>query len=305
MKKIAIKGMALLLAGLLLAGCGLNKEKSASDYVIYYLDDQASFLKKEVYEARTPQTSELIDEMIAEFTHPTQAEDVKSPIPKKVKIKETVLEEGRLDVYFNEAYNDMSKAREVLLRAAFVQTVVQIPGVEYVSFYIGGDPLKRADGTPVGYMDEKDFVQNADGNIRSYEKAELTLYFANKSGKKLVRETVNIHYNSNVSLDKLAVENLLKGPSGEGAYPTLPSQTKVLGVSVRDGVCYVNLDQGIFQSTYNVQPDVVVYSIVNSVIDSGAASQVQISINGDSNGTFGGNVRLDKPLSRNLDIVEE
>ena len=305
MKKVKISGIVIMLVCLLLSGCEQGKKVPQSDYVIYYLDAQGGFLKKAEYETSTTKTQELIDEIVAEFANPTQAEEVKSPMPEKVKITNMALDEGKLEVYFNEAYRKLSKTKEVLLRAAFVQTVVQIQGVDYVAFHVGEQPLKKADGTAVGYMDEEDFVQNTGGNIHSYQETELVLYFANKSGKKLVRETVNVRYNSNISLDKLAVEHLLKGPSAGGAYPTIPSQTKVLGVSVKEGVCYVNLDQGILNSTYNVQPDIVIYSIVNSIIDSGTASQVQISVNGESNIIFGNSIRLDKPLSRNLDIVEE
>ena len=54
-----------------------------------------------------------------------------------------------------------------------------------------------------------------------------------------------------------------------------------------------------------VTPEVVIYSIVNSVIESGAVNKVQISINGDSNIMYQESISLSEPLSRNLDLLEE
>ena len=54
------------------------------------------------------------------------------------------------------------------------------------------------------------------------------------------------------------------------------------GVSLKDSICYVNLDEGFLNNAYVLNPRLTVYSIVNSVIDGGNSSRVQISINGES-----------------------
>ena len=79
---------------------------------------------------------------------------------------------------------------------------------------------------------------------------------------------------------------------------------KLIGVSVKDDICYVNFDNG-FLNIIDVQPEVTIYSIVNSIIRSGSASQVQILINGDSNLKYQDTVDLSKPLSEREDIVKE
>ena len=45
-------------------------------------------------------------------------------------------------------------------------------------------------------------------------------------------------------------------------------------------------------------------SIVNSIIDSGSVSQVQISVNGSGDQVFQGSIPLDRTFSMDLDIVE-
>ena len=54
-----------------------------------------------------------------------------------------------------------------------------------------------------------------------------------------------------------------------------------------------------------VSPETVIYSIVNSVIDGGNVSEVQISINGDSSIVYQESIKLDEPLSRNQEMIKE
>ena len=90
-------------------------------------------------------------------------------------------------------------------------------------------------------------------------------------------------YSSNVSMEKLIVEELIKGPNAAGIYATINPQTKVANVIVQDGICYVNLDESFLTQVPNVTAEVTVYSIVNSLVQLKNVKKVQISINGDSN----------------------
>lgn len=113
-----------------------------------------------------------------------------------------------------------------------------------------------------------------------------------------------MRYNSNMSVEKLVVEQLIKGPSMQEHQPVLPPETKLLGISVKDGICYVNFDDQFQSSVYGVNPELAIYSLVNSIVEAGNASQVQISVNGETDMKYQGVIDLSKPLSRNLDLEE-
>ena len=66
-----------------------------------------------------------------------------------------------------------------------------------------------------------------------------------------------------------------------------------------------NLDEGFLNNTYTIDPKITIYAIVNSIVDGGASSQVQILVNGESDITYMGTVDLSKPLSRDQNLVEE
>ncbi len=292
--------LVLLLAFGLLSGCGRGEQVKQSGFGLYYLSADKTDLVKVSAE------KEEIKHVLDVLQKPKEeSEDYQSPFIKDVSVKEFEVDGKQVDLSFNEKYRSLDTTEEVLLRAAVVKSLVQISGIQYVSFYIEREPLLRSDKMPVGLMSSEDFVQNVGSSLHFYQSTSLTLYFANKAGDGLVKETVNnVRYNSNISMERLVIEQLLKGPSSSGAYETLPANTKILSVSTKDQICYVNFDQELMNMKSNVKPEILIYSIVNSIVESGTAGQVQISINGESDIRFGQSVPLDQPLSRNLDLVE-
>ena len=70
-----------------------------------------------------------------------------------------------------------------------------------------------------------------------------------------------------------------------------------------DGVCYVSLDENFKNQDYQVNEAVVIYSIVDSLTELSTISKVQISVNGDTSGTYRDNFKLSDMYDRNLDYV--
>lgn len=289
---------------IMVTGCGRKEQLSDSDQGLYYANQEGTALVKEEYKTSGSTTEEKIEDVLEEMPKKTDAEDYRSVFPEGVKVTGWEYADGKLEICFNGQYQEMTPSQEVLLRAAVVQNLGQIQGVNYVYFLIEGEPLKDSQGSDVGYMRAEDFIQNTGSTLHSYQTAELNLYFPNSQGDQLVKESVSIRYNSNMSKEKLIVEQLIRGPLAEGAQLAIPSETKVMSVSVKDHICYVNLDEGFLNNSYLINPELTVYSIVNSIVDGGSISKVQISVNGQSDINYMGQVDLSKPLSRNPELVE-
>lgn len=120
------------------------------------------------------------------------------------------LDGALLTIYFDADYLNMNEVEEVLCRAAIVRTVTQIAGVDCVNFYVDETPLTDAEGRLVGTMYRESFVENPGEQINSIQNTNLTLYFSNETGDGLVKETRKVHYSSNISLEKLIMEQLLQ-----------------------------------------------------------------------------------------------
>ena len=91
----------------------------------------------------------------------------------------------------------------------------------------------------------------------------------------------------------------------EDGRPTIPAETKILGVTVADGVCYVNLDQTFSDMALNQQEEIPIYSITNSLVESGSVTQVQIAINGETKKPYREHVSLDQLFHARTDLVEQ
>ena len=297
--------VCILLCLSLMAGCRKGKEPEEGESFICYVNTEDTALVKEKYEMKGENAEEKVQNLLNAMQKEPDSIEYKSVFPEKLKIQDWTLSDKKLEIHFNSTYEKLSAAKEVLLKAAVVQTLSQLSEVEYVCFFIENSPLTDNLGKEVGYMRAEDFVQNTGSLLYSYQVGELKLYFANEQGNALITENISVRYNSNTSIEKLIVEQLLKGPSKEGLYPVIPPETKVLGVSVKDNVCYVNLDEGFLNNTYTIDPKITIYAIVNSIVDGGASSQVQILVNGESDITYMGTVDLSKPLSRDQNLVEE
>lgn len=292
----------LLLLGTL-AGCGEEKEE-VSDYYIYYLDKDRTKNVAVGYEPRASEIEGMISEMLEELGRNTESPDYQKVLNDEVRINDWRLENAQLYLYFSNSYVEMDNISEVLCRAAIVRTLTQIEGVDCISFYVGDSPLVDAEGTPVGLMTSESFVENPGEQINAIMSSEITLYFSSKDGTRLVEETREVHYSSNISMEKLIVEQLLAGPESDELRSAIPQGTKLVSVSVLDGVCFVNFDEGFLNQNYEVAEPIVIYSIVDSLVDLPNVNKVQIAVNGDSNIIYRDSYDLNVMYDRNLDYLD-
>lgn len=286
-------GILLFLAlALFMVGCKV-KEKAENEMYIYYLNADGNTLIQEVYPKKT-------------IEHAIQKLNENSVVSKQVKIQNYVLNNGSLELYFGGEYYELDTGREVLLRASIVQTMVQFAEVDFVTFFVDEHPLVDGEGDVVGMMRAEDFVQNTGLSINSYQTTDLTLYFSNKDGTKLKEQAQsNVRYNANTSIERLVVEQLMKGSNATGSQSTIPKTAMLMGVSVKDEICYVNFDSKLSTDSYDLDPEVTIYSIVNSVIANSTVTKVQILIDGASDVVYKSQVDLSRPLERNLDLIKE
>lgn len=283
----------LLLALLCFVISACAEKEGTPEMYVYYLNADENALIQETYPKTTVEGA--LDKLKSH-----------SVLPKEVKVEKWENDRGYLDIYFNAAYAKLSKTKEVLVRAAFVQTLVQVDNVNFVRFYVDDEALTDSNGNVIGMMRAEDFVQSTGSSIDSYQTTDLKLYFASKDGKSLSATKKNgVRYNVNTAIERLVVEQLLKGTGSSDLQATVPKTTVILGVSVKEGICYVNLDSKFVSDSYDLNPEVVIYSIVNSVIENGNVTKVQILIDGASDVVYKNKIDLSKPLEWNVNLLEE
>lgn len=297
---------AVLMAGLLLlTACGnRQQEQEGAAYKIYYVNNEETKIVEREYVSGTTDGGLLLEELLEQLAHISEKMEYETLLGKEISVEGHTLDNGLLTLDFDESYHNLKGTREILVRASIVRTLTQIPDVERMAFTVRGELLTDAAGAAVGVMAADTFIENAGNEINAYEKVDLKLYFANETGDSLVEENRrNVVYNSNISLEKLVVEKLVEGPTTEGAHPTINPTTKIVSVNVKDGTCYVDLNNDFLSQPYNVASDVTIYSITNSLVELSNVNRVQISVNGESDISYRENMSLNNVFERNLDIL--
>ncbi len=296
-----ITGIAAVIAViLLLVACTGKEEKGENICQVYYVSNSETKVEMHphVMEADTPE-GRLEELMNCLATEPEKLE-YKAPFSMGFRVLGITLEEGRLQIDVDAAYKELPPITEILVRAAVVRTLTQLPEVSMIAITVEGSQLFDRKQNAVGWMNAEQFIDNDGNEINTYEEVRVRLYFADESGTKLIAADREKHYSTNTPLERFVVEELIAGPSGriDGLYPSVNPGTKVVSVMTKDGICYVNLDETFMAVVNNVSTDVSVYAIVNSLVELSTVNKVQILINGEVPSSFSSS-----SFERNLDIV--
>lgn len=296
--------LVFLLILLCVAGCAKKDTNAEKDrYSIYYLNRDETKITEFAYYTETKEPMMILGELL----------QVLAQSPQKVGYHETIsnflvtafsINGDVIQISVNEDYQNLSPTTEVLTRAAIVRTLTQIEGISAVSMKMEDEELTDSTGALIGAMKADQFVDNAGNEINTYENVELTLYFASENGKHLRKAVRSVEYNSNIALERVVIENLISGPIGEELYPTINPDTKLINVTVKDKICYVNLSSEFLNQQYSILPEITIYSLVNSLIELNGVNKVQISVDGDNNAVFRDTISLSSPFERNLDILK-
>lgn len=298
--------LSLIFSLLVQTGC---KKKSEDGLVVYYINQQSTKLLTDPFNPKTDKEEEILVEMFDKLQSKPNDVDMFEAIPDKVSVIKTDIDTKTrtLTVNFSKDYDDIDKATEILTRAAIVLTLTQLDSVSYVDFLVDGQRLLNSDEEVIGPMSENSFADvSAGSKITSSTKSDFTIYFANTDYSKLVPVKHTGRYLADASLETYIIKEIIDGPDSSEYNSTLSSDTKLVSAVTNDNVCYVIFgdDFEALNASYNA--DILIYSIVNSLVELPYITSVRISTSGttpDGNNTFNG-INLDDTFSKNLDIIE-
>ena len=156
-------------------------------------------------------------------------------------------------------------------------------------------------------MKAGDFIDNTADSEYYTQSASVSVYFANEDGTALRESHRQVLYNGNITIEQLVIEQLIGGPieqeSAAGMYATIPAGTQLSKINTKDGICYVDLNEKFLEKLDGVQEQVVLYSIVNSLVELPNVNKVQIRIGGELRKTYQ-SVEMPEMFERNLDLIE-
>ncbi|KJS75584.1 MAG: sporulation protein [Desulfotomaculum sp. BICA1-6] len=137
-------------------------------------------------------------------------------------------------------------------------------------------------------------------------KQTVTLYFGDDQAMYLAPEQREVN-KGDESLEAVIVRELINGPQKDGLTRTMPEGTKLLSVSVVNGVAYVNFSKE-FKSKHwggSAGESLTVYSVTNSLCKLPGIEEVQFLLEGDKQESILGNIGTIEPVTPDWDMVQE
>ena len=243
MKKY-LGGAIILFLIFLLSACNKSENDNEEAMKIYYINSKTSILGSVDYLPESRDKVALTKELINKLREQPENAIYRKTIPDNIKINELEFKDNSLTINFDQNYSVLEGIAEVLLRSAVVKTLLQIDDLEYIEFYVQGQPLMDINGV-VGLMTIDDFIEST-GAETDYK---VTLYYANETGKALVESSTSVFYTGTGSIEEMVINQLINGSTEPGMYSTIPEGTTLLNISTKDGFCIVDFNE-MFLTNY-------------------------------------------------------
>ena len=179
---------AAVFLGLMLTSCQGTQKAEQSGYKVFCRNAEVTALREVQYEPEAEGGEKLVEELLSAMEGTFNRNDYQSVFPEGLTAAVSTLKDGRLTIDFNDAYKQMDDTREVLLRAAVVQTMTQITDVREVVFTVAGEALLNSENQAVGPMHASSFINSEGDSINAYQYEALPLYFGSRNGTSLTEE---------------------------------------------------------------------------------------------------------------------
>lgn len=313
MKKL--KWLFLMLLTLLLTACSEETvdthevpELEAGQIYAFFVNTTKTDVYPVVYTLEGTTTSETVQGIMQFMTNEGSTMDYQNPIPTGVTYLSNECDDvqNSVRVSFSIVYDSINAESLMFFKTCVAWTVLQLEDVETVSLALTdlANPDEET-ATTVETFDRNSFTMNFGDRKGFKQTGTIVLYFANETGDKLKEYQQTVEISNTTSLARLVVESLIEGPEEKGYMATLSDEVKINNISVNDSICYVDLSDAFYDTSNPLKNDIIVYSVVNSLVELPTVSKVQFLKNGEKQMFFRETMPFDAIFERNLDIVEQ
>ncbi|KAB3529612.1 GerMN domain-containing protein [Alkaliphilus pronyensis] len=149
------------------------------------------------------------------------------------------------------------------------------------------------------------------GSMDSQEDGmrQTILYYRDQSGL-VVPMMKNIPWEEGIA--KSALRHLVDDPMTRedlaiiGLEPVLPEGTEILGMSINDGLCKVDFNEGLYAYENDLQETAIITSVVYTLTEFPAIDKVQFMVNGEEINRLKFGTAVNLPFEReNINLAQE
>lgn len=265
----------LLIVLLLLSGCAVQSQPLSSDSFLYYYPAQTVSHKDDGAFLTVPVEfkgeSQSLETVVQAYLNADAPKGAKAVLPSDWTLRSVKQDNAAAFLVFGGKSAD--SLSQSLAFACLAKTILQIPDIQRVSISYPGA------SEPVVLTGNDIFLTDT-GMLPQEEM--IVLYFPDSSRRYLVRETVAVDAVYAADKPRCIVQQLLSSKEGGQSASCIPEGTELLGITVENGICTVNLSS---QFSENLEQSfaserMAVYSIVNSLTELPEIDTVDFLISG-------------------------
>lgn len=301
----ALKCLIVLMTilSITLAGCQKQQDQAKMEINLYFVNQEGTKLVAEPREIPVVEEGKAVEAVLNELLKGPAKPENKRVIPEGTTVKKITMDGGLVIVDFSSQFLNDTEADRIFSRLSVVSALTDLEGVERVSIKVEGEDLTTESGKVIGVLSKQDIVYDTEPS--GSDKQYIKLYFADENAEKLVAEAREITVNPKETMEMRIVKELINGPNSSQLLRTIPSETKILSVETKEGVCFVNLSQE-FKTKHSGGTSaelMTIYSIVNSLTELNTVDKVQFLIEGQKSEVFIHMV-FNEPFTRDESLIQ-
>lgn len=286
-----------------------NSQAQETMATLYFTDENFEKMVTESREINVKSGETLAEAVLRElFKGPTQSGH-ETAIPADAKLLKVSQAENIVTVDVSKEF-DAGDIQEIVARIMVTNTLTELPGVKYVKFYKEGQDYIGPSGEPIGLMTKVEDIQEQEDSEKqaisddAVKKYNMVLYFAGSQAMYVVPEVREVDVTGR-RYAQTAIQELIKGPTMPGLYPTIPNGTKLLSVKIEDGLATVDFSKE-FKNNHpggSAGEIMTIYSVVNTLTEFPTVKKVKFLIEGKEEETLAGHVVFNEPFERDENII--
>lgn len=232
---------------------------------------------------------------------PSDSSKFETSISKDTKALNFKVEGENLTIDFSKEFNVFSGSmHEAAVVASVVDTMLQFGELKKVKILVEGQELIAPSGEPYGFMEFKDF------NAEDMSEREITLYFADSQAMYMVPEKRTVLVKKDIEdaeFYRIVLEELIKGPSTENLYRTIPEEVKVEYVELDGDLLKVDFSQEMHTKHWHgaAGEAMTINSIVDTMTEFENVKRVMPSVDGGPLSIE--HMVVEEPLTRDESII--
>ncbi len=249
---------------LLFASCEQSGQTDDS-YQVYYLTGNPRFgdpsLEAEVISI--PGEDRVVEALLDRLLQGPSHDDLVRALPEGTELRGFRMEDGVLTVDFSRHYGRLSGIALTLADYSVTMTLNQLPGVDSVVTTVEGEGISYRNHQN---LNEGDLIL---GLYReSSQERPVTLYVPTYEGSEMILTAYEdvVTLKEDDSLIRSTLQALSTRTTLEGVQ-TLPTQSSILSVQLREGVCSLNLSPSFFEAAAeNPQENVAILKALTKTL---------------------------------------